>query len=64
LSRSRNGWTPSKGDETMKRYVGAVLVGILLILALGCGGEKYHPRMKDPKQQEKDGKEMMKDAEK
>ena len=48
----------------MKRCVGAVLLGILLALALGCGGEEYHPRMKDPKQQEKDGKEMMKDVEK
>ena len=47
----------------MKRCVCTVLLGILLVLALGCGGEKYHPRMKDPKQQEKDGKEMMRDAE-
>lgn len=48
----------------MKRFLGTALAGILLILALGCGGEKYQPRMKDPKQQEKDGKEMLKDVEK
>jgi hypothetical protein len=47
----------------MKRYVGIALAGILLILALGCGGEKYNPRMRDPKQQERDGKEMIRDAE-
>jgi hypothetical protein len=48
----------------MRRYVALAILGILLMFALGCGGEEYHPRMKDPKQQERDGKEMMEDMDK
>lgn len=42
----------------MKRIAALAVVAALLMLAAGCSREKYDPDMKDPKQQEKDAKEM------
>lgn len=42
----------------------AMLAGMLalgLLLVAGCKSDPYEPKMKDPKQQEKDGKAMMED---
>ncbi|MFP4379686.1 MAG: hypothetical protein ACLFUS_04205 [Candidatus Sumerlaeia bacterium] len=45
----------------MKKIVAGLIIITLAAITLGCGGKRevYDPEMKDPKQQYKDGKQMM-----